>query len=240
MINIVCVKWGTKYGPEYVNRLYSGVKRNTTKEFKFICFTDSTNGIADGIICHPLPDHGIKGWWNKLYLFSRDLPLAEGEKIFFLDLDTLIVDNIDVILGVECPVLVTIKDFYTDLSTSMRGKDYLQSCILYWTHGQYYQVWDEFIVDTAKSITSVFPHGDQRWIQKIIPERKYFQDILPNKIVSFKVDCVSGAPTNASIICFHGEPSIPDSVIKKTEIRTSLKRWSIGPSPWVLNHWKDL
>lgn len=238
MINIICLKWGNKYGPEYVNNLYRSVCQNTTVGFKFYCFTDDIRNIDSGVICHLLPDHGLEGWWNKLYLFSRDLPFVTGEKIFFLDLDTLIVGNIDPILDVEYPMLVTVRDFYTDLSSVMAGGDYLQSCVMHWTHGQYHRVWDEFIVDTESSIKSVFPHGDQRWIQKLIPERKYFQDVLPGKIVSFKVDCVSGPPDGASIICFHGKPSIPESITETTEVHTSLKRWSIGPSPWVSTYWK--
>ena len=27
---VICMKWGTKYGSEYVNRLYNMVKRHTT------------------------------------------------------------------------------------------------------------------------------------------------------------------------------------------------------------------
>ena len=30
---IICMKWGTKYGAEYVNRLYNMVKRNLTLPF---------------------------------------------------------------------------------------------------------------------------------------------------------------------------------------------------------------
>ncbi len=26
---VICMKWGTRYGPDYVNRLYSMVMRNT-------------------------------------------------------------------------------------------------------------------------------------------------------------------------------------------------------------------
>ena len=26
--NVICVKWGTKFGPEYVNRLYKMVEKN--------------------------------------------------------------------------------------------------------------------------------------------------------------------------------------------------------------------
>ena len=37
---IFCMKWGTLYGPEYVNTLYSMVKRNLTLDFRMVCFTD--------------------------------------------------------------------------------------------------------------------------------------------------------------------------------------------------------
>ena len=46
-VNIVCMKWGDRYGPEWVNRLYGMVARNTTWAFRFVCFTDNAAGIRD-------------------------------------------------------------------------------------------------------------------------------------------------------------------------------------------------
>ncbi len=37
---IFCMKWGTLYGAEYVNRLYAMVNKNLTYDFKMVCFTD--------------------------------------------------------------------------------------------------------------------------------------------------------------------------------------------------------
>ena len=42
---VICMKWGTKYGPEYVNRLYGMVSRHLHGAFRFVCFTDDTTGI---------------------------------------------------------------------------------------------------------------------------------------------------------------------------------------------------
>ena len=42
---VLCMKWGTVYGPEYVNILYAMVARNITGEFKVVCFTDNSAGI---------------------------------------------------------------------------------------------------------------------------------------------------------------------------------------------------
>jgi len=32
--HVICMKWGTKYGPEYVNRLYAMVRRHLTLDFQ--------------------------------------------------------------------------------------------------------------------------------------------------------------------------------------------------------------
>lgn len=53
---IICMKWGTKYGPEYVNRLYNMVARNLTLPFTFACLTDDSSGIRDEVVCYPIPE----------------------------------------------------------------------------------------------------------------------------------------------------------------------------------------
>ena len=44
-LNFVCVKYGTKYGADYVNKLYDGVRRNCSLKFDFICFTEDSEGL---------------------------------------------------------------------------------------------------------------------------------------------------------------------------------------------------
>jgi hypothetical protein len=53
--HILCMKWGTKYGPEYVNRLYAMVRRHLSGDFRFVCLTDSTEGIRSEVECFPIP-----------------------------------------------------------------------------------------------------------------------------------------------------------------------------------------
>ena len=52
---VICLKWGTRYGPEYVNRLYSMVKRHTERDLRFICITDDPSGIENGVEIMPMP-----------------------------------------------------------------------------------------------------------------------------------------------------------------------------------------
>lgn len=97
MYTVACMKWGDKYGPEYVNRLYNMVERNTTLPFKFICFTDNADGLLPEVSVRPLPDMPLppdkERGWRKLSLFRDDVGL-EG-RVLFLDLDVVIVGNID-------------------------------------------------------------------------------------------------------------------------------------------------
>ncbi|MCK5450906.1 MAG: glycosyltransferase, partial [Candidatus Omnitrophica bacterium] len=101
-VNIVCMKWGTKYGPEYVNILYNMVKRNITLPFRFICMTDIKEGINKEIEISALPGfrEPAKEYlrycraWRKLALFDKEVLDLKG-KLMFLDLDILILDNID-------------------------------------------------------------------------------------------------------------------------------------------------
>ncbi len=60
MKQVICIKWGTVYGPEYVNILWAMCRRNLTGEFTLICFTDDTTGIRSEVKCLPLPSLGCE------------------------------------------------------------------------------------------------------------------------------------------------------------------------------------
>jgi hypothetical protein len=231
-INIVCVKWGTKYGAEYVNRLYAAVQRHTTVEHQFHCYTDNTTGLNSNIVTHPLPNNELEGWWNKMYLFNRDNGFVLGERIFYIDLDTLITGNIDHILQTPSERIVMLQDFYYGIAKSA-GQ--FASGLMQWRHGDYHYLWERFARNPAHAIASVRPHGDQHYIAKEIDGCDVWQQLYPEQIVSFKVHCRAGLPDTARIVCFHGKPNIPDSAAKTN---TSYI-WTIDPQPWVLEQWQD-
>lgn len=53
-LNVVCVKYGTKYGADYVNKLYYGVKKHLSLPHTFTCFTESPTDLDPSIIVQPL------------------------------------------------------------------------------------------------------------------------------------------------------------------------------------------
>lgn len=99
MLNVLCMKWGTLYNEEHVNKLYSMVQRNLSQPFRFVCFTDNDQGLRPEVEARPLPalntPAGMKDTrWFKLGLLSAQLADVEGQALF-LDLDLIVVDSLD-------------------------------------------------------------------------------------------------------------------------------------------------
>ena len=71
---VVCLNWGDKYGPEYVNKLYRMVQRNLSINHEFICYTENPAGLDQGIRVIDLElMQGIEGWWYKPMFFNPSL-----------------------------------------------------------------------------------------------------------------------------------------------------------------------
>jgi hypothetical protein len=232
IINIVCLKWGTKYGAEYVNNLYASVKRNSTKKFKFWCFTENGKGVNPEVTVVPLPySNLLHTWWNKLYLFSNDIPIPLGEKIFYVDLDTVIVDNIDDLLEVKTgKQMIILRDFYHGIAKSANA---LGSGLMCWQHGRYRRIWTTFIKNIYNVLQAANTYGDQWYIEQHLKQYQCWQDLFPDRVVSFKVHCRNGLPDRAAIICYHGRPSIPESITTASDVG----RWKIDAQPWVQDFW---
>ena len=91
--NLVCVKWGDKFSPEHVNRLYRMAKKNISLPFNFYCWTEDATGLYDEINIVPLDETlDLKAWWWKLTLFKENN--LKGINLY-LDLDIVIQNNID-------------------------------------------------------------------------------------------------------------------------------------------------
>ena len=72
MINVICVKWGTKYSASDVNRLKRNVEKYLTIPHKFICYTEDPTDLECDTISIP-PDNDLEVWWNKLAMLQKDL-----------------------------------------------------------------------------------------------------------------------------------------------------------------------
>ncbi len=219
---VVCLKWGTKYGPEYVNKLYNMVKRNLTIDYEFICFTDNTRGIDNHIRTEMLPAMPVTGWWYKPWFLSNELPI-KGQALF-LDLDLIIFRNIDNFFSYKPEKnFVIIRDFNRQLR---QNYDKMNSSVFRFEVGQYHQVYELF----KNNLTQVLRRfqGDQdfmytnikdhafwpdEWIQSYKWEMRDRADLaIVNGKRNFRSPGQPKILPQTSVAVFHGEPNIPECV----------------------------
>jgi hypothetical protein len=230
---VVCLKWGTKYSAEYVNRLHSMVERNLTLPYSFVCFTDDTKGINSNIRCELLPDLPVNGWWYKPMFFDPNFVLKGT--ILFLDLDLIVFKNIDCLFEHRVGKFCIIRDFNR---SKIKNYSRINSSVFRIEAGSNSSVYNEFIKNT-KSISSRF-HGDQEWIYHQSQGRfEYWPD---SWIQSYKWEMRSGSEmvkdpqTGKRNFREQGEPVILDD--------TKIAVFHGDPNPkdckdaWVVQNWR--
>ncbi len=197
-ITIACVNWGNYCGRgvEYVNNLFDMVTRNLpTGNYKFQCFTDNAEGLAEGIEACPLPE-GVSGWWNKLYLFKQGV-FPAGERVIFFDLDTLITGPLDDLVKYDGDFAI-LRDFYHD----RYGPG-----VMLWKAGLSCEIWDSY---EKAGFPTDLPLGDLSWINQCFAEWQYkpdiLQDLFPGQICSYKAHARYAPPSGVRVVCFHGLP----------------------------------
>ena len=99
-ISVVCLKWGTPYPPEYVNVLQRAVRDHLSYPHRFICITDTPEGLSPDVQVIPLPEIPIErpkwntGYWPKLAVFKKGV-FADNEIVLYLDVDILVDQSLD-------------------------------------------------------------------------------------------------------------------------------------------------
>lgn len=235
-VNVICMKWGTKYGPEYVNTLHSMVRRHLTRPFRFVCLTDDDRGLDNEIEPFPLIDldipDGPERGWDKLTTFASPLYDLTGQALF-VDLDVVIVDNIDCFFEHEAEFPI-IKDWVR--------KDVTGNSSVY-----------RFTVNAHPDILEYFRDNHEQIRRQVRNEQEYLSWYVSNHgklsywpdhwCRSFKYHCnhrgvkswfqPPSKPDDAKIIVFHGNPNPPDAIAGRSG------KWyrKVLPTPWVAEHW---
>lgn len=104
---IFCLKWGTKYGNDYVIRLYNQCKKFIQVNFDFICVTDNPEKFHPNILIEDFTPYKIRpGKWGGCVFTAEKIKLLSdpkftGKKILF-DLDLLFFNDLtDYIISYE-------------------------------------------------------------------------------------------------------------------------------------------
>jgi hypothetical protein len=237
------MKWGTKYGPEYVNRLYAMVRRHLRGEFNFVCLTDRSEGIRAEVRCLPIPSLELPAGipergWTKLTTFSPELVELHGltGTALFLDLDVVIVDDITPFFEVPGEFLI-IHDWKRPWRVTGNSSVYRFEL------GAHDDVLAKFRVEHA-AIREQF-RNEQAYLSDVLHKQgklSYWDDAW---CASYKYHCIPRWPTNylrapfvpagARILIFHGVMNPPDALAGRSNGNWRHAR----PAHWIAEHWHE-
>jgi len=228
LVTILCVRFGNKYGKEYVERLRNMVSRHITIPYDFVCLTDDPEPI-EGVRLIVQSNAGYaKGWWHKVHMFDPSLDI-QG-RILYFDLDVVVCGNIEKLLGGE--------DFYgiRDFNRAFH-KDWcvLNSSVMSWTKGSQSIIWAKFKENPGEALSMP---GDQDWIYSI--SKSYIKYWPLEWIMSYKWEIRTkeelvyinakrvfkevkdiAIPAQCSVLVFHGDPK-PEDVM----------------DPFIIDNWR--
>ena len=179
------------FTPEYVYRLKAGVEANLSIPHKFVCLTDHP---VPGVDCLPL-ELGLSAYWAKPEIFRPTLPFG---RTLFLDLSCVVTGSLDEIAAQEGIVIT--EDWYHGGPS--------QSVLLY-DVGDFAETWSEFKQFPDHWMARGNAHVAPDFYDQVLmnhtktPAMKYWQDVLPGQLVSYKIH---GVPDGARLVKFHGRP----------------------------------
>ena len=243
-VHIACMKWGTRYGPEFVNRLFLAVRRNLSRPFIFHCFTDNETGLIDGIVCHPLPplklpNHAMWTPWRKLSLWQSPLAGLEAGDLLVLDIDLVITGPLDEFFAFRPGEYCVIENW------TKPGKGVGNTSVFRIPIGRYTELYETF-VRTPETIMHAH-RIEQQYISAFIPEQVFWprewclsfkHTLLPRFPLNWVR--VPDLPRNARIIAFTGHPD-PDEARDGHWPAPWYKRFykHVRAIPWIAEHWRE-
>ncbi len=250
--NVLCIKWGTKYGSEYVNRLYQGVCKNLSQPFRFVCLTDDGQGIDPNVDVLPLPVTSFdeasfdsrKGGetWRKVGLFQPGLAGLDGDTLF-LDLDIVITGSLDDFFTYEPGKFCVIHDWLEKRRAWMPGRDGRvgNTSVFRFNPTQHTRVYNHFAANESEVLETF--RIEQQYVSRTLADdlafwpaewvcsfKRHCRPVFPLNVV-----CQPHEPTNMRILAFHGYP-LPQQAIDGYS--ASIFK-STRPAQWLKTYWTD-
>jgi len=232
------MKWGDKFPADYVNRLYGMVKRNLSCEFRFVCFTENSEGIRNEVETQGLPELDLpvgspERGWRKLSVFKKDFGGLSGTTLF-LDLDVVIVGNLDAFFTHPGEFLIA-----HDKKNPKKIEG--NSSVFRFEIGQHPEILHYFEKNSALVKNQV--RHEQAYLSREMHKLGKLEYWPDEWVPSFKYRCcpswikswfkAPSIPKHAKVVLFHGLPNPPEAIIGKSG------KWyrHIQPSPWIKEHW---
>lgn len=165
-LTVLCVfvSGHVPFTSEYVTRLRSMAEK-TLPRHRFVCLTNREKDLPGDIerirVEH---DRGIFGWWSKINLFNKNLPV-EGRLVYF-DLDILLLGGLEQIIHYKSPFALApdgAPHFFPRNGKACVKR--FNSSVMVWDHGRHPEIYDKWNVKVADRLW-----GDQDWIGEQCPQ----------------------------------------------------------------------
>ena len=244
--HVLCMKWGSLYGTEYVNRLYHMVRNQTNGDLEFVCLTDNPEGITKQVKCLECPEvaipppHNLRGW-RKLSLYAKSEKLfgLEGDWLY-LDLDVVITGSLDSFFEYKPNTPFIVMKNWTQ-----PGKEIGNTSVYRFRIGH-----DNYLLNDLQSnyenILKTFPNS-QTYISRSIKELAFWPD---EWCILFKVQCMQPwplrfwmspmLPLSARVVAFPGVPNPHEAMKGIWPVKKNWKKLykKILPAKWIEDYWK--
>ena len=239
------MKWGSRYGHEYVNRLYNSIKKHTKRKTQLYCFTDNTLNVDKNIICKPLPKISLPESisftpWRKMSLWQHPLDDLNGD-VLFLDLDLVITGALDRFFDFSPGSYCVIENW------TQKGQNIGNTSCFRLPVGKYTEIFKKFEKNPKEYLEKY--HIEQIYLSAQIQDQVFWptdwcksfkHNLLPSW--PFRIWMPAKLPKDTSIVAFTGKPD-PDDVIngywpvKKSQIYKKLYKQLKTPQ-WVIDNWQ--
>jgi hypothetical protein len=242
---VICMKWGTLFPADYVNVLFRAVLANSSPGFRFICLTDDSEGLAQGIVIAPIPDVGLTseqisapGVWRKLALFHPEITALVGvdSRILFIDLDMMVIGSLDRFFEPRGGMILL------DTGHDWRRREPVQPStgVFAFTAGEQGQILDAFQIVPERAIAQF--RNEQDFVSAHAREMSLWPT---GAVISFKRHLVSRygrdlvytppPGTGPAILAFHGDPRPAD--LLRSGVWGRFPHLGRGPVGWVQDYW---
>jgi hypothetical protein len=236
------MKWGTRYGADFVNRLHAAILRNTLRPTQLVCLTDDPTGININIRCEPipeinLPDDLVVTPWRKLVLWKDSIAGLSGD-VLFLDLDLVITGNLDQMFDFQPGRFCVIENW------TQPGKGIGNTSCFRWPVGKHSHIFDNVTTQRDRILSSY--RIEQVYISREVDDMVFWprlwcasfkHTLLPRWPLNFFK--APELPRDTKIVAFTGKPDQDEAVIGKWPVSAAWKKLykHVRPTAWITEHW---
>lgn len=192
MLNFACVRMGTAYSVEYVERLRNMITKHvpryafndvsaTGRRPNIICLTDQPEDVEGVQMIRLTPDKLNEGWWAKMLLFNPQLRGDYSRPTIYFDLDTVIVDDLTALVDYAiASTEFAICANFTKRAGNLNYPCNYGSCVMIFPAGFGAEVYHSYLGYWQHAQEIAGAYGDQFIIEKMLPSARLLQDVMPS------------------------------------------------------------